>query len=320
MDPEFRLQVVWGGANVFNVRFSAWNGIFGGSADILLPKGSLSDSATKLRGFPRDPSDERELTFGPFKEGDKAAIVRVRFFCRDSAGHAMIQANIGSEPDEIGWTQSAHISASVEASAIDLFVDQLQGLDTWQHHAAVLRINQREPINAIGTHEAYDWLCTRDHGIGDLLRACPQAVVGKFVAITSFDSGPLALSDVENASGWESRQNIAYSPAVVDAATLPHDLYDEWYVSTSPMNLGHLAPPGKNVFESSVGEGELFTFVNFGGLALHRTEDKPLVELFWKQLDAIRSELYIADGDFLTVVCADKRLFSEIIQGLGDCH
>jgi hypothetical protein len=229
----------------------------------------------------------------------------------------MIQANIESEPDEIGWPQSAHISASVEASAIDLFVDQLQGLETWQHHPAVLRINQREPIDAIGTHGSYEWLCTRDNGIDDLLHACPQAVVGKFVAVTSFDSGPLALSDVENASGWEARENIAYSPAVVDVATLPHDLYDEWYVSTSPMNLGNLAPPGKNIFESSVGEGELFTFVNFGGFALHRADDTSLADLFWKQLDAIRCELYIADGDFLTIVCADKKLFSEILQGLG---
>ncbi|MGA9667926.1 MAG: hypothetical protein WBQ94_01890 [Terracidiphilus sp.] len=320
MDPEIRFQVMWGGANVFGVRFSAWNGAFGGSTDILLPIGSLSDAAAKLDGFPRDPSDSRELVFGPFNEGSQGEIVRVRFFCRDSAGHAMIRANMESEPDETGSTQSVVLSASVEASAVDLFVAQLRGLETWQNHAAILRINQREPVNAIGTHESYNWLCTRDHDLGDILRGCPQAVLGKFVAVTSFDSGPLALSDEEKAFGWDVRNHIAYSPQVVDVAKLPHELYDEWYVSPGPIDLGHLSPQGKNIFESSVGEGELFTFVNFGGFALHRTEDQTLVDLFWKQMNVIRPELYIADGDFLTIACANRELFSEILQTLGACR
>jgi hypothetical protein len=320
MDLEFRLQVMWGGANVFSVRFSAWNGEFGGSTDILVPKGSLSDAAAKLEGFPRHPSDSREIVFGPFNDGSQGETVSVRFFCKDSAGHAMIRVNIESEPDEAGVTQSALLSASVEASAVDLFVTQLRGLETWQNCSAVLRINQREPVIAIGTHETYNWLCTRDHDLDDILRDCPQAVLGKYVAVTSCDSGPLVLSYDEKASGWEVRDNIAYSPAVVDVAKLPHELYDEWYVSPSPMNLGHLSPQGKNIFESPIGEGELFTFVNFGGFALHRTEDHHLADLFWKQLNVVRPELFIADGDFLTIASTNRGLFSEILEAFGACR
>jgi hypothetical protein len=35
----------------------------------------------------------------------------------------------------------------------------------------------------------------------DLLQLCPEVVLGKYIAITSFDSGPLAPTD-EETGGW----------------------------------------------------------------------------------------------------------------------
>jgi hypothetical protein len=64
----------------------------------------------------------------------------------------------------------------------------------------------------LGSQGLYEWFVT-DQAF-DLLQICPDVVLRKYVAITSFDSGPLALADEERAAGWESRGNIAYSPKV----------------------------------------------------------------------------------------------------------
>jgi len=64
----------------------------------------------------------------------------------------------------------------------------------------------------VGSQGVYEWLVTDQQF--DLLRICSDVVLGKYVAITSFDSSPLVLTDEEKAAGWQSRSNIAYSPKV----------------------------------------------------------------------------------------------------------
>jgi hypothetical protein len=66
MDIGFRFEVRWNDEDVFKVRVTAWNGAFGGSADAYVPIGGLTEAAAKLEGFPRQPSDIRELQFGAF--------------------------------------------------------------------------------------------------------------------------------------------------------------------------------------------------------------------------------------------------------------
>ena len=72
-----------------------------------------------------------------------------------------------------------------------------------------------------GSQDAYQWLTTTAHDFDSLLTLCPTAVLGKYVAVTSFDSGSLSLSDEEKAAGWESRNGIAYSPLIRSVETLP---------------------------------------------------------------------------------------------------
>src|ERR1039458_10364556 len=88
-----------------------------------------------------------------------------------------------------------------------------------------------EPL-ATGSHGAYKWLTTR-HELDDILRLCPAVVLGKYLAITSIDSGHLSPSTEEKLAGWESRLGIAYSPLVQSVETLPRDGWDEWYVTSA---------------------------------------------------------------------------------------
>jgi hypothetical protein len=53
----------------------------------------------------------------------------------------------------------------------------------------------------VGTQGEYQWLSMVDCDISTLLRLCPAAVLGKYLAITSIDSGTLHLTDREKADG-----------------------------------------------------------------------------------------------------------------------
>jgi hypothetical protein len=119
-----------------------------------------------------------------------------------------------------------------------------------------------------GSQGQYEWLVTDEPF--DLLQACPEIVLGKYIAITSSDSGPLVLTDKERAEGWESRGQIAYSPKVGTVEGLPRTDYDEWYIFRSPADLGtsHL---GENIFEVPQEQGHLSVLVNYG-FALHPPE------------------------------------------------
>lgn len=165
----------------------------------------------------------------------------------------------------------------------------------------------------VGSQDQYEWLVTDQQF--DLLQICPSVALGKYIAITSFDSGPLVPTNEERAAGWESRSNIAYSPKVQDVASLPRAEYDEWYIFGGPVDLGinHL---GENVFEVPQEQGHVSVFVNYG-FALHPPERaSSLVTLFWPQMARIRPESYVADNDYLTFVSANNTLFASVLSAV----
>jgi hypothetical protein len=170
-----------------------------------------------------------------------------------------------------------------------------------------------------GSHGTYQWLTTGQHDLDTLLRLCPQALLKKYVAITSLDSGPLILNDKEISAGWESRESIAYSPRVPSVEKLPHGEcggFDEWYVFETPADLGRLAQG--NLFEAPLQRGLVAVFVNFGGFGFHSPTMKDLADLFWTQLEWIQPESYLADGDLLNFVSRDEDLFTTVRQALSD--
>ncbi len=164
-----------------------------------------------------------------------------------------------------------------------------------------------------GAHGEYEWLTTRRENIRTLLRACPEVVLGKYVAITSFDSGPLPLNEDEKSAGWESRRGVAYSPKIQSVKKLPFENYDEWYVFSSAFELGQVT--STNVLKTPLRPGEIAAFVNYGGFRVH-APDVPVmqetIDLFWGQLESIHPESYLADGDFLNFVCRNKDLFTSV--------
>ena len=189
-------------------------------------------------------------------------------------------------------------------------------------------MNNAQPTTFTGSHGSYRWFVTREDDLATLLESCPQSLAGKYVAVTSLDSGPMILTEEEKGLGWHSRNEIAYSPQI----SLSEDGrlkgmsagqcagYDEWYVFDSPHDLGALCDG--NVFESDLPAGKIWTFVNYdAGFALHNPEMSDLTGLFWKQLEWIQPESFIADSAaFLTFVSRNEPIFvaaCNALKGLG---
>jgi len=187
-------------------------------------------------------------------------------------------------------------------------------------------MNNSQPATFKGSHGPYRWFVTRQDDLAALVESCPQSLAGKYVAVTSLDSGPMILSEEEKASGWHSRNEIAYSPQII----LSEDGrlkgvsagqcagYDEWYVFDSPHDLGGLCDG--NVFESDLPPGKVWTFVNYdAGFALYNPKVSDLTSLFWKQLEWIEPESFIADSDaFLTFVSRNESIFVAACNALKD--
>jgi hypothetical protein len=164
----------------------------------------------------------------------------------------------------------------------------------------------------VGSQGPYEWLVT-DRQF-DLLQVCPEVVLGKYVALTSIDSGPLVLSDNEKAAGWQSRGKIAYSPSVLKVEDLPRMGWDEWYIFDKPTDLG-TSHHDENIFEVPQTEGNVSVFVNYC-FVLNDPEMRALISLFWQQMKWIRPESFVADSEYLTFVSANESVFARVRESV----
>ena len=100
MEIGFRLEVIYKDNDLLELRVSAWNGAFGGTADVNMGIGELEATAAQLKGFPTHPADAREVMLGSFGPKTAGGGASVRFYCIDRAGHARLESKIESDPLE----------------------------------------------------------------------------------------------------------------------------------------------------------------------------------------------------------------------------
>lgn len=125
MDIGLQFEVIYKAEDLIQVRVFAWNGSFGGTADIYVGIGRLEEIAARLKGFPASVSDRREITLGAFGP-NTAGGVEMQFYCADASGHAYVELKIESGSLSGKTVQSAILSLPIEAAAVDSFVDDLR--------------------------------------------------------------------------------------------------------------------------------------------------------------------------------------------------
>ena len=165
-----------------------------------------------------------------------------------------------------------------------------------------------------GSTNEYQWLVSTNRRV-DVLECCPDVVLRKYVAITSFDSGPLALTEAQRSASCVSHGGIAYSPEIQHADMVPQAYFSELYVFGAPTNLGVLADPNKNIFESEMQQGQVHAFVNFD-FGFHDPEYADLTQMFWQQLGWMNAESYLAENDYLILATANPEVFQRVYDTL----
>jgi hypothetical protein len=128
MDTGIRLSVLWNQTDVFKVHASAWNGQFGGSADVYVGIGALAEAARSLEGFPRSLADRRRLQLGEFGRTTAGGAARMDFYCKDSAGHALVEVQMESDQSGEIPEQTVFLVAAIEPAAVDSFVADMRRL------------------------------------------------------------------------------------------------------------------------------------------------------------------------------------------------
>jgi hypothetical protein len=163
-----------------------------------------------------------------------------------------------------------------------------------------------------GAQGEYTWFESDSLDLHGLLTDVPEAVLGRPLAIASFDSGPLVPTAEEVAAGWEHRNGVTYVPHAADVSVLPYEHYDEWYVLDALADLGPIDP-----------------FVNYSGFGVsdpdrrYRAPDvgwdlvgrqcfadaeRARQTRFWAQVTRIRPVSCILNGDVFVVVTRDASL------------
>lgn len=163
-----------------------------------------------------------------------------------------------------------------------------------------------------------------DRNITSLLTICPEIVLNKHLAVTSIDGGPLRITEQEKIDGWRTTEAakvfqgaswskpeyrddwmVAYSPQIASIDGLPNEAHDEccssygeWYV-----------------FENQPPVEDIECFVNWVGFRLYDPEFQWCTDRFWRQIEKIKPESYLAGGTVFTVVTRNSVLFSRIISG-----
>lgn len=126
MNIGLSFEVIYKDSDFLEVRASAWNGAFGGAADVYVGIGVLEETAAKLLGFPRNTSDNREVTLGSFSPDRAGGGVKMRFCCADASGHAFVELRIDTGSTSGKQLESVTMYLPVEAAAVDSFVAQLR--------------------------------------------------------------------------------------------------------------------------------------------------------------------------------------------------
>jgi len=169
-----------------------------------------------------------------------------------------------------------------------------------------------------GAHENYRYLTSDEHSLGDIVRLCPEAILGRYLAVTSTDSGEPRWW-AEKLPGWECRGFIGYSPLMenfegvlfqTDGPESPG--FDEWWTFESPNDLGTVIRD-ENPWDDEVKTrpDRFLALVNF--FYYPGNDENLLWEEFWGQIGKHQPESYISDGSrVLTFVSRNSSLFDRV--------
>lgn len=162
-----------------------------------------------------------------------------------------------------------------------------------------------------GFQGEFRWLESVSHGIDDVLRVCPEVVIGKSWAVTAFDKEKLAVGLDDNLQSWQVSGSALLIPPVADLSQAPQNVFSEWYT-----------------FSGAVPQHKFHTFTrhhwfSLGPAAMGPSQAntswdfKRMQRLFWQEMEAAAPESYISSGQRLIFASRNPAYFSAVLRGLS---
>lgn len=143
MDRCIQLSYRYHDVDVVELKVSAWNGSFGGSACLYIGQGELADIATLLAGFPVGLEDRREVTFGAFGSKFAGGATNLKLSCIDDAGHCQLHMTIEADfAQRDSLAERVEMLCAFEPAALDEFVGQMRKLNSSLTGSAVLALRE----------------------------------------------------------------------------------------------------------------------------------------------------------------------------------
>lgn len=137
--PTLEVTVVWADSDLQEIVVSASSEHFVGRVNLYAGPSELNELADELRGFPRSADDRREYELGQANLAGYGT-ARLVFFCTDSTGHVIAQAELRANPYEpkLG-TESSVVQVKAVASDIDRFEQELRSISNRVGASAALK-------------------------------------------------------------------------------------------------------------------------------------------------------------------------------------
>lgn len=162
-----------------------------------------------------------------------------------------------------------------------------------------------------GFHGPFRWVESPAHKAQDVLQLCPEAILGKHLVITAFDSSKITAIGQESLRAWRVEGAALYIPPLADFLEVPYDVFNEWFVFTP-------APPQQKL--------ESFTSSNWftlgpclSGNADRATlwEIKRTQRSFWQLMESANPESYLACCSRLIFVTRNDAYFTAVLRRMS---
>jgi hypothetical protein len=131
VENGINLKVTWFDEveNLMEIVFRCSNGFFSGQAEIYVGGDDLSEFAGALSRFPSRSDDSRDFELGTFNPDHADGGARMRFFCTDAVGHAVVEVKLrGDACRAVGEMQSVALCIPIQAAGVDEFIKQLRAI------------------------------------------------------------------------------------------------------------------------------------------------------------------------------------------------
>jgi hypothetical protein len=140
MNTGLKVTYLYHDGDVIEVRVTAENAGFRGTADVYVGTHGLLEAAATLAGFPKNTLDKREVVFGASGKKFAGGSVRLEFYCKDKAGHAAFRATIEGDYGEQEVAESATVCVDFDPASLDKFLVELQQVET-EHRGSASMIS-----------------------------------------------------------------------------------------------------------------------------------------------------------------------------------